>query len=191
MDFLFRNINNASLLTKNDLISLVSILEEKYVLIKEKYINFEEIFIYNVDDDATDLTIDLFLCLANYKLGNIDNAYLYLKNYLKDKDVQGYLYFYACKDYFALLKNGRNKNEIQSYMDKIYGLELTSEVLEDMHDPNNIFKAYNLQFYFDCKNCDIKDFKYFKVASILKSIETKHKAKPIDQMDLSKIIYQN
>ncbi len=185
------NINNVSSLSKDELISLVSILEENYIAIKEGYLNFEKLLLHNTDIEATDLTIDLFLTLANYKLGNIDKAYLYLKHYLKDKDVQDYLYFYACKDYLALLKNGGNDNENQSYMSKIYGVDLTHEVIEDMYDADNVFKAYNLQWYFDSKNCNIEEFKYFKVASILKNIENKHKMQPIDQMNLSKIFGLN
>lgn len=191
LNFLITNINNASSLPKDELISLVSILEENYIAIKENYINFEEVFLYNVDREASDLTIDLFLNMANYKLGNIEKAYLYLNNYLKDKEIQDYLYYYAYKDYLALLTNEKSKNEVQSYMIKIYGIELTKEIMEDMQDPNNIFQSYNLQLYFNCKNCDIKEFDYFKVASIFKNIENKHKTQPIDQMNLSKIFYSN
>lgn len=186
---LIRNINNTSTLTKDELTSLVSLLEENYIAIKENYIEFEKIFFYNTDKEATDLTIDLFLSMASYKLGKIDKAYSYLKNYLKNKDVQDYLYFYACKDYLALLQNEKSTYEVQSYMTKIYDIDLAKEVIEDMQDANNIFKSYNLQSYFECNNCDIKEFKYFKVASILKNIENKHKAQTIDQMNLSKIFY--
>jgi len=187
--FFINCINNASSLPKDELTSLVSMLEEHYTAIKENYINFEKIFSYNTDKEASDLTIDMFLSMANYKLGNIDKAYSHLKNYLKDKNVQDYLYFYACKDYLALLNNGKNKNEIQSYMTKIYDIELAREVLEDMQDANNIFKSYNLQSYFESKNCNIEEFTYFKVASILKNIENKHKSQPVDQMNLSQIFY--
>jgi ribosomal protein S12 methylthiotransferase accessory factor len=185
------NINNASLLSEDELFSLVTILEENYIAIKEGDINFKEYFFYNTDKEATDLSIDLFLNMAFYKLGNIDKAYFYLMKYLQDKDVQDYLYFYACKDYLALLKNGINEKEVQSYMSKIYGIALANEVIEDMFDSDNIFKEYNLQWYFDCKNCNIEEFKYYRVAKILKKIENKHKTKPIDQMNLSKIFYSN
>ncbi len=183
------NINNVSSLTKDELISLVSILEEYYIAIKKNYINFEEEFFYNTDNDATDLTIDLFLSMANYKLGNINKSYLNIKNYLKGKDVQDYLYFYACKDYLSLLNNNKDITEIQSYMTKFYHRELAIEVTKDMKDPQNIFKAYNLQSYFNCKNCNIKEFEFFKVASILKNIEKKHKKHPIEQISLSKLFY--
>jgi ribosomal protein S12 methylthiotransferase accessory factor len=188
---LINNINNTSILTKDELTSLLSLLEENYIAIKENYIDFEKLFFYNTDKEATGLTIDLFLSMASYKLGKIDKAYSYLKNYLNDKDLQDYLYFYGCKDYFALLKNGKNSYEIQSYMTKIYGSDLATEVIEDLQDANNIFKSYNLQSYFECNNCDINEFKYFKVADILKNIENKHKAQTIDQMNLSKIFYSN
>jgi len=184
-------INNASLLSADELLSLDSILEEYYIAIKEGGINFEEYFLNNTDEDATDLTIDLFLSMVNYKLGNIDKAYLYLTRYLQNKDVQDYLYFYACKDYLALLKNGENEKEIQSYMSKIYGNALANEVIEDMFDADNIFKEYNLQWYFDCRNCEIEEYRYYNVVKILKNIEKKHKTKPIDQMNLSKIFYSN
>ncbi|WP_418500649.1 YcaO-like family protein [Culturomica massiliensis] len=184
---LIEKVNEAPLLPKADLSSLVSLLEENYIILKEKYINLENIFYCNTDLDAKDLTIDLFLSMANYKLGNIHNAHLYMDNYLENKDIQDYLYFYACKDYLALLKNGKNDYEIQSYMVKIYGLELSAEVIGDMKDADNIFKSYNLQSYFNSNDCDVKEFKYYEVATLLKNIENKHKLQPIDQMRLSTI----
>lgn len=189
LNLLIGKINNISSLPKNELISLVSILEEKYIAIKENYINLNNEFLYNTDEDATDLTIDLLLSMANYKLGNVEKAYLYLKKYLKNKDVQDYLYFYACKDYLSLLKNGKNTHEIQSYMSKIYSTELANEVIKDLQDPNNIFQSYRLYSFFECKKCNVKKFKYYKIASILKNIEHKHKIHPIEQMNLSKIFY--
>ncbi|WP_421920090.1 YcaO-like family protein [Marinifilum sp.] len=185
------DINNVSSLSKDDLTFLVSTLETNYIAIKEGYLNFENFLTHNTDADATDLTLDLFLSMANYKLSNIDKAYLHLKYYLKDKEVQDYLYFYACKDYLALLKNGESNNEIKYYLSKIYGFEVANEVIEDMFDADNIFKAYNLNWCFDSKKCIIKDFKYFKAASIFKNIETKHKTQPVDQMNLAKVFNFN
>jgi hypothetical protein len=165
------------------------VLEDKYILIKENFVNFEKVLLFNTDSDATDLTIDLFLSMANFKLGYIDKAYFYLNKYLEDKDVKDYLYFYACKDYFSLLRNKRSESEVYSYLTKIYNIELAEEIIDDLRESQNIFKAYDLNFYFDCLECDISKFNYYKVSSILKNIELKHKTRPIDQMNLSQIFY--
>ena len=186
---LIYNVNKAAKLSEQELSSLVSVLEDKYILIKENFVNFEKVLLFNTDCDATDLTIDLFLSMANFKLGYIDKAYFYLNKYLEDKDVKDYLYFYACKDYFSLLRNKRSESEVYSYLTKIYNLELAEEIIDDLREPQNIFKAYDLNFYFDCLECDISKFNYYKVSSILKNIELKHKTRPIDQMNLSQIFY--
>lgn len=60
--------------------------------------------------------------------------------------------------------------------------------MEDMKDANNIFKSYNLQSYFYSSDCNVKEFKYYEVASLLKNIENKHKIQPMDQMNLSTIL---
>lgn len=187
LNSLIRIINNTSILSNEELANIVLILEENYFAIKENYINFESVFFANTDPDASDLTLDLFLNMAFYKLGNIDKAYFYLNNYLKDKEVKDYLYFYACKDYLALLKEKIKNNDIKSYMTKIYGLDLAKEVIEDMLDASTVFKSYNLQSFFYSKDCNIYEFNYFNIASILNKIEKKHKAQPIDQLNLSKI----
>jgi len=186
---IINKINNAPNLPKNELKSLVSILDNNYYFIKNNYISFHEELFFNTDKDATDLTIDLFLSMSYYKLLNIDKAYYYLDKYLSNKDVKEYLYFFACKDYFSLLIHRKNKNEVYSYMSKIYGVELSKEIIEDLKYPENIFKSYNFKSFFDCKDCDINKFDYYNIATILKNIENKHKKNTINQMNLSKIFY--
>jgi len=186
---IINKINNALNLPESELRSLVTILDNNYYFIRNNYISFHEELFFNTDKDATDLTIDLFLSMSYYKLMNIDKAYYYLNKYLSNKDVKEYIYFFACKDYFSLLKHKKNENEIYSYMSKIYGIELSKEVIEDLKYPENIFKSYNFKSFFDCKDCDINKFDYYNIATILKNIENKYKKNTIDQMNLSKIFY--
>lgn len=83
----------------------------------------------------------------------------------------------------------KSKYEIYSLLSKIYTDDLTAEVIEDMNDPEDIFKSYKLQSYFDCKECTIDNFDYYSVALILKKMEEKHLSNPVDQIQLSKMFY--
>ena len=189
--FQIKNINNVDSLSEENLVLLISALEKSYVALKENHISFQEEYFYNIDEDATDLDIDLFLSMANYKLNNVSKAYNYLKIYLENKDKSAYLYFFACKDYLALKKEEKNKNEIQSLLSKLYTNDLSTEVIEDMKDPKNIFKSYNLQSYFDCENCNLDRFDYYSIAPILKKIQEKHLLNSVDQLQLSNLFYSN
>jgi hypothetical protein len=72
---------------------------------------------------------------------------------------------------------------------KIYSEELVDEVIEDMHDPERIFKSYNLNSYFHCIECDISKFDYYPVAVFLKKMEEIQLSNPVNQINLSKVFY--
>lgn len=186
-----KNLNNVNLLEEEELASLVNALEKSYVALKENHISFSEEFFYNTDKQAFDLELDLFLCMANYKLNNISKAYYYIDTYLKDKNKSAFLYFLACKDYLALKMQNKSENEMLIMLSKLYSKDLTLEVIGDMKDPSKIFKSFNLQSYFDSNNCNIEEFNYYPVSSILKKMQEIHLLNPIDQFGMSNIFYSN
>ena len=178
-------INDIPSLSDIDLTSLIHLLEKNYKAISEGLLNFEDLFYCNTDCDIDDITIDLLLCMAHYKMKNINEAYIYMEKFLKDKCKKEYIYFFCCKDYLALLMKKMCMKDIVSYMEKIYGINLTNEVIGDMKDPEFVFKSYDMHSYFSTKNHNISNFKYFKISNVLKNIELKQKSNLINQVDLS------
>ena len=182
-----KNINNVTSLTKEELVAMVTTLEKSYIALKEGHINFKDELLFNTDEDALDLDVDVFLSMAYYKLNNSSKAHHYLNSYLKDKDRATYIYFFACKDYLELANQKKTKIEIQSFLSKIYSEELSEEVIEDMQEPEKIFKAYNLNSYFHCEKCNVDQFDYYPVASFLKKMEAMQFSSSIDQRQLSQL----
>lgn len=185
LELLTDKLNNISLLSNDDLNLVSNELEYNYFSFKKGALYLRDFFQNNTDKEAIDLDIDYLLTLLFYKLNKINKAYFYLQEFLFNKDVKDYLYYFACKDYLALLIRNEDIPSILHYLSTIYGSAIAAEVIEDMSNSEHIFKDYNLQWYFDSNNCDIEDFKYYGVAQILKNIEKKHNENPVDQMRLS------
>lgn len=76
---------------------------------------------------------------------------------------------------------------INTYIEFFYGKELAREVEEDMENPHDVFKSYNIQSYFDCRECEMKNFKYINSYKILMAIRKKMMQNKISQINLSHI----
>jgi ribosomal protein S12 methylthiotransferase accessory factor len=183
-------INHLSFLPDDKIDKISQVLESYYDIFKNGFVSFEKICFNNVDKDIKNISIDLLLSMIFYRLRNIDKSYYYMNLFLKQKPSQDFLYFYACKDYLALQRQKENSTRTISYLEKIYGIDLTQEIIEDMKDPRNIFKSYNLQSFFDCENCNIEDFPYVKFAPILKRIRNMQTNFNLSQSVLSKVFKQ-
>ncbi len=183
-------INKISTLSRDEMRVVQKTLEDNLYLLKNNHYNFNAIFLYNIEVEAmTHMSIDLFLCMLCYKMGDNEKSYLYLDNYLKDKDAVNYLYYFGCKDYLSLLLKNRCLLEIQSFLSLFYGKDLSDEIIEDMSNPNDVFKSYNFGSFFSCKTADISNFGYYKMAPILKTIEAIKINNPINQMNLSSLFH--
>jgi ribosomal protein S12 methylthiotransferase accessory factor len=184
------SINHLSLLPDDKIDKISQVLESYYDMFKNGFISFENICFNNVDKDIKNISIDLLLSMIFYRLRNIDKSYYYMNLFLKQKPAQDFLYFYACKDYIALQRQKEKSTRTIPYLEKIYGIYLTQEIIEDMKDPRNIFKSYNLQSFFDCENCNIEDFSYVKFAPILKKMKDMQTNFNLSQLVLSKVFKQ-
>ena len=149
--------------------------------------NLEKISFCNTDEDIKNMSVDLLLSMLFYYIGQFEKSYFYMNEFLKQKPVSEYLYFYACKDYISLRAKAKDSAMINTYMEIFYGKGLAIEVGEDLKNPHDVFSSYNLQSFFDCKECEINDFKYVKFCKMLKAIREKIKQKNISQIYLSSI----
>ncbi len=185
-------LDHFSMLSEEEMVTVTNVMESKYLALKHGHIDYKDAFLYSLESDAySDLDLDLFLSIANYRIGRVSKAHSYLGLYLKDKNRAAYLYFFACKDFLALKKDNCNEEEIRTLLSKIYSGNLVSEVIDDMKDRKKIFKSYNLQSYFYSNSCNIADFDYYSIAPILKKMENKHRLNPINQLDMAHIFSQS
>lgn len=180
-------INHLSVLLDKDIMHLASIIEEYYGAFKEGFLNLEKISFYNTDEEIKNMSLDLLLSMLFYYIGQFEKSYFYMNEFLKEKPASKYLYFYACKDYISLRANAKDPSMISKYMELFYSKELAREVVEDMKNPHDVFNSYNLQSFFDCKECDITKFKYLEFHKILNVIRKKIKRKNISQINLSSV----
>jgi ribosomal protein S12 methylthiotransferase accessory factor len=180
-------MNHISVLLDKDIIRLTSLLEEYYNVFKDNFLNIGKLSFDNTDEDIKNISIDLLLSMLFYYIGQFDKSYIYINEFLKQKPVSEYLYFYACKDYISFRAKTKDLSMINTYLELFYGKELAIEVEEDMKNPHDVFKSYNIQSYFDCRECEIKNFKYINVYKILLTIRKKMMQNNISQINLSSI----
>lgn len=179
--------SHISVLSDKDIIRLASLLEEYYGVFKENFLNLGKISFDNTDEDIKNMSIDLLLSMLFYYTGQFEKSYVYINEFLTLKSVSEYLYFYACKDYISFRAKTKDLSKINTYIELFYGKELAREVEEDMKNPHDVFKSYNLQSYFDSRECEIKKFKYINSYKILMAIRKKMMRNNISQINLSSI----
>lgn len=171
---------------EKDLKSFTQEIEQ--ALKKKDKFNFNELVPFYNSKELKDLDPNLFLCMANYKLGNYKKSYHYLCDFLKGKDSE-YKYYFAASDYFSLryLQNA-NDMDIKSTLTIKYGKELANDVIDDMYNPEDIFRYYNFDKHFDWRNMNTNKNSYFiKVLSLDCKLKEAILKNPINQGELSKI----
>lgn len=178
-------INHISILSEEDIIRLTSIIEEYYGVFKENFLSLEKLSICSTDEELKNMSIDLLLSMLFYYNSQFEKSYVYMNEFLKHKPVTEYLYFYACKDYISFRANTKDISMINTYMELFYGKKLAVEVVDDMKNPHDVFNSYNLQSFFDSRECEIKNFKYVNFYKILKKIREKFMENNISQKHLS------
>lgn len=179
----------APYLSIDNLKILINLCYEYYDEIRVNSNNYLNYLSYRiVDKEIVEMDIDLFLCMANYKIGNNNDALKYIKLFLTNKNTNYYTYFFACKDYLSLLLSSMSSNDIIVYLESFYEKELINSVINDMKEPNDIFKSYKFKSYFEMETDDINEYTYINFAYILKNIEKIQVQNTISQELLSNIL---
>ncbi len=165
----------------NDQIKLIcDNINKDYKSLKQYCFNFNELIVFHVNNDLLDLDMELLFFMLNYKIGNIEDAYFYICEYLKDKSFISHKYYYGIKDYIKLRLNGSHGQEIIDKLVLAYGDEIY-EVYEDMKKPDKVLQYYDWPSCFKCEICSIrKDCCQFEVLRVIKNIQIKQNENIID-----------
>lgn len=161
---------------------LLNAIEENYDMMKKKGFELKRVFVYNTNEDLNNLSIEMLASLLSLYLEKTDLFIKYLNKYLKDKDKAMYVYYYATLFYF---KAKIKREDAYTLTTKLYGKELTNEVVKDTEEPRKIFQYYKFP---NCPHCDIcmlkDDCKQGDVDLIQKRIKTKIIETNLNQNDV-------
>lgn len=147
--------------------------------------DFKMHFFYNSNYDLNDLDLELFLFMLNYKVRNFEKAHFYLKEFLTDKPFAAYKYYYGIRDYLYMLLNNQNISEIKKSLSHLYSDEI-DEIIEDLSNPDEIFKYHELPSCYECEKCEIEnECLLINILKINKAIHKKQKDHIIDQSRLN------
>ena len=194
------NIFNIANFSNNELEEFAKNIES--ILKNEKLTNLSEYYdnLPTTDNSPwNDITLDFFLSLIYYKLGEYSKAQDKLVdyvNYVKEFDVNSsvdYNYHCVAIQFLGLMsKYPDNFDKIKKILLPMFDENIVNEVLEDFSDKDNVFKYIPLPNNFDCDSCQAKQFcNYDKIEKIYLTVKEKSKQNPIDQMRLREIFKQN
>lgn len=175
-----RNIEN---LSKEQLQSLCVKVNNDYTTLKSFHFNFNEMLPFHSNQDLLDLSFELLLFMLNYKAGYIEKAFVYISDFLKDKDFESYKYYFGIKHYIKLKMENYGDAEIQKILSILYKDE-TQEIIADVRDPEKIMQYYKWPQNFECEKCHlISDCLQWSLLRVIKNIQKKQIDANINHQD--------
>lgn len=167
-----RNLSETSIAETRKLCELVN---KDYKYLKLINFNFNELMVYHNNSDLLDLDLELLLFMLNYKVGNINESYYYICEFLKDKEFIAYKYYFCIKDYVYFKMKGYLDNQISNQMGLLYG-EIIEEVINDLKNPSQVLNGYEWPSCFRCNDCKIKnECSHLIFLSLYKKIQNMHR----------------
>lgn len=177
-----RDIENIS---KERLQEICKLVNRDYNILKMFNFNFNEMFVFHSNQDLLDLKLEILLFMMNYKAGFIKEAYVYISDFLKDKDFSAYKYYYGVRDFIKLRLENYNNDEIKNILRILYKDEI-SEIIDDVKAPEKIMRYYKWPQDFKCEKCSlINECLQFDFLKIMKNIQKKHKEANINHQSLN------
>lgn len=181
----FIELKNLKSLSNVRLKDISETINSNYINLKINGYRFQNAFFYNSNYDLNDLDLELFLFMLNYKVRNFEKAHFYLKEFLTDKPFAAYKYYYGIRDYLYMLLNNQNISEIKKSLSHLYSDEI-DEIIEDLSNPDEIFKYHELPSCYECEKCEIEnECLLINILKINKAIHKKQKDHIIDQSRLN------
>lgn len=176
--------------SKEDIHELAKFIDQIYGKVRSDFWNIKAEFLYNTSLEIEEIKPFLFLANLFYYAGNIEKAIDYIDMFIhaeSTKDPEADLkYFHCAKQYIELLQIFESKT-INLKLKQLFDSAIVDEVSEDLSNPEESLKYYDLPTCFECEICPIKsDCRYFDVMKVVKKIQ-EHSIKNIDQMNLKYI----
>lgn len=172
-----RDIENVS---KEKLLDICKSINADYNYLKMFNYNINELLVFHLNKDLLEMKLEVLFFMLNYKAGLTKEAYYYLSEFLKDKDFANYKYYYGIKDYIKLKLENYNDSEIENILRILYKDE-TSEIINDVKDPERIMQYYQWPQNFRCEKCGLfNDCLQIDLLRIIKKIQKKYQDANID-----------
>lgn len=138
-------------------------------------------------------TIDkkLLLTLIAFKLSDLDSAFKQMSSFIQNnKNIERY--YYAFRDYLYWRKHYSNDNtSLQNILERIYGKQLTQEIIHDMSNNNAVFQYFKFPNCFNCDQCEVRNqCSFFTVLKIDVQIQNAYKKNIPNQLKLRRIFEQ-
>ncbi len=171
----FNQFRNIHLIKPHEFNCIVNELNSNYQYVKMLASSYQKNFLYQENWDLNNLDLELFMFMLNYRVENYEKSIFYLEQFLKDKDLFEYEYYYTILDYAKLRSKGIIDIEIHNILKNIHPNEI-EEVICDLNDPSKIFNNYDWPSCFDCDKCKIeKDCRFFESLRLLKKVKHQQK----------------
>lgn len=179
---IIRNIKSAS---KKDLIRLLNYLKELQYTNDKSLGSILDVPL-QLEASLNQLKTDLFIGAAYYKLGKPELAYeamLRFVNYMGQSAPSSITSYFKCiRDYFGAKAKGLDDSRIRKRLENIYPINVLEEVLQDMHDPDQVFQYYEQLPCWNCDECTQRYLcSYDKITKIHKNLKQAYKMNQIDQ----------
>lgn len=151
--------------------------------------NFSKILLKK-DSDFFNLSLEFIMACMFLKIRDFEKAFEYLNIHINNTIHYGIapdnLEYYKCVSFFLKLKStNKTDNDIINSLVVIFGMELTSEVYNDLKDPDDVFKYMELPLCGDCEVCDVKGVCYYNDWSIfVQTLNERHRKNKISQDEL-------
>lgn len=161
---------------------ILNAIEDNYTAMKKNNFDMKRIFVFNVNMDINDLSVEILATLLSLYLEKYELGITYLEKYLENKDRQEYVYYYACLFY---LKEKVNGTDAKSLTRRLYSKELAEEIIHDLSSPQDIFQYYKLPNCPFCEKCQLNnDCKQKEMNTIQERIKDRWVTNRIDQTDI-------
>lgn len=183
-------LNKLGSLDVNTATELFDAMNENYTSMKDQNFELKRAWVYNVNEDLNNCSLELFMSMLAYYVGDNVKSLDYLKKYLIGKNKLEYRYFYACAEYLRMRNEGIHS--VVFLLTQLYGEQIAKEVIDDFKDPKKIFQYYKLPNCPNCKQCKlIEDCRYNNMLDLRKKIRIVANNNEIDQSDIRLVLENN
>lgn len=188
---LIRNHDSLSLESINEIISYFELGKHNSYSPISQFLNLktEETFPWYYAN------IDLFIGALHYHIGNFEKSCDVFDKLVGNMKRSQYtnkaqINYYKCvRDYIAAMGDGLNQNEIISTLQQFYPLNILNGVINDLGNPEMIFKRYGHLRCWNCDECQLQNYCLNNVTQgIYRSLKERYALNPIDQNNLKEIL---
>lgn len=176
--------------SKEDIQKLSIFMDQIYGKVRPELLTIRSEFLYNTSNEIEDIKSFLFLANLYYFVGNRDKAIDYLDKfiYAENKiDPESDLDYFRCARQYIELSKVFDLKTIKLKLNQLFNSTIVVAVTEDLSNPSDSFKHYELPTCFDCEICPIKlHCKYFDVMKVVKKIQN-YSILNIDQSKLKHV----